>query len=218
MNRKIYGYARVSSTDQNLQRQIELLSPHVENPERDILLDKASGKNFDRKAYNSLVGAGNTLPLLRGGDLLVIVSLDRLGRNYTEIREQWQYIVQTLKADIKVLDMPLLDTSTTSQDLDRRFIADLVLQILSYTAEKERENIRKRQRQGIDIMPEVNGKKVSGKTGRATGRPKVEYPPQWDEIYTRWQAGDITAKVAMDTLQIKRSTFYNLVRDFSSNI
>ena len=108
--------------------------------------------------------------------MLLITSLDRLGRNYIEIREQWEYITRTLKADIKVLEIPLLDTTATDGNLDKRFIADLVLQILSYTAEKERENTRKRQRQGIDVMQIVDGKRVSAKTGRPTGRPNAMYP------------------------------------------
>lgn len=202
----IYGYARVSTTDQNLDRQIAQLREYV-TEERYIITDKLSGKDFNRKGYNSLVGTKDTAPLLHEGDLLVIVSLDRLGRNYTEIREQWQYIACTLKADIKVLDMPLLDTSKTNETLDGRFIADLVLQILSYTAEKERENIRKRQRQGIDIA------KAQGKH---LGRPKAEYPEKWQEVYTAWKKGDITATKAMQELELKRTTFYKLAKQYES--
>ena len=135
----------------------------------------------------------------------VIISLDRLGRNYSEIRSQWEHITQTLQADIKVLDMPLLDTTAANGTLDGRFIADLVLQILSYTAEKERENIRKRQRQGIDIA------KAQGKH---LGRPQAEYPTEWDQIYNQWQDGDITATKAMELLDMKRTTFYKLVKKY----
>ena len=109
--------------------------------ERHIRCDKASGKDFNRREWNALIGTKESAPLLREGDLLVVLSLDRLGRNYTEIRQQWEYITTEIGADIKVLDMPLLDTSTSTENLDKRFIADLVLQILSYTAEKERTNI-----------------------------------------------------------------------------
>ena len=154
-----------------------------------------------------------TEKLLREGDTLVILSIDRLGRNYTEIREQWELITKTMSANIKVLDMPLLDTTNT-ENLDSRFIADLVLQILSYVAEKERENTRKRQRQGIDVMPVVNGKKVSNKTGRATGRPSATYPDNWTEIYTQWKADQITAVKAMEILNLTKSTFYNLVKRY----
>ena len=142
----IYGYARVSSKEQNLERQIkELKGAGVE--ERNILMDKQSGKDFNRKSYNLLVGTDTTAPLLREGDVLTVYSIDRLGRNYTEIMKQWQYITQEIKADIRVLDMPLLDTRNNGDSLDSRFVADLVLQILSYVAQKERENIKVRQSQ-----------------------------------------------------------------------
>ena len=144
----VYGYARVSTKEQNLDRQIiDLKKAGVD--ERYIYFDKASGKNFNRRSWNTLVGTLDTAPVLREGDLLVVSSLDRMGRNYTEIQEQWQYITHELKADIRVIDMPMLDTSKNTDNLDRRFIADLVLQILSYTAQKERENIHKRQEMGI---------------------------------------------------------------------
>ena len=210
-----YGYARVSTTDQNLDRQLEQLRQHIAD-ERYIITDKASGKNFDRRGYNSLVGTADTAPLLHEGDLLLITSLDRLGRNYVEIREQWEYITRTLKADIKVLEIPLLDTTATDGNLDKRFIADLVLQILSYTAEKERENTRKRQRQGIDVMQVVDGKRVSAKTGRPTGRPNAEYPEQWEQVYKQWKGGEITANKAMELLDLKRTTFYKLVKQYEN--
>lgn len=210
-----YGYARVSTTDQNLDRQLEQLRQHIAD-ERYIITDKASGKNFDRRGYNSLVGTADTAPLLHEGDLLLITSLDRLGRNYVEIREQWEYITRKLKADIKVLEIPLLDTTATDGNLDKRFIADLVLQILSYTAEKERENTRKRQRQGIDVMQVVDGKRVSAKTGRPTGRPNAEYPDNWEEVYKQWRANSITANKAMELLDLKRTTFYKLVKQYEN--
>ena len=200
----IYGYARVSTTDQNLDRQIVELKKFIDD-DRYIITDKLSGKDFNRKGYNSLVGTKDTAPLLHEGDLLIIVSLDRLGRNYTEIKEQWQYITSTLKADIRVLDMPLLDTSKTNNSLDGKFIADLVLQILSYTAEKERENIRKRQRQGIE---------VAKAQGKHLGRPKATYPEQWQEVYNQWKREEITANKAMEILNLKRTTFYKLVKQY----
>ncbi|NMA12763.1 MAG: recombinase family protein [Chloroflexi bacterium] len=206
--RNVYGYARVSTTDQNLDRQIEALKPYVECPERDILQDMASGKDFDRKAYNSLVGTPTSAPLLRKGDLLVIVSLDRLGRNYSEIRNQWENITKTIQADIKVLDMPLLDTSSAASDLDKRFIADLVLQILSYTAQKERENTRSRQMQGI---------KAARAKGKHLGRPKAEFPVEWEKYYKLWTDGIITATKAMEKLNLKKTTFYKLVKRYKAN-
>lgn len=211
----IYGYARVSTAEQNLDRQLEQLRQYITD-ERYIITDKASGKNFDRRGYNSLVGTDDTAPLLHEGDLLLITSLDRLGRNYIEIKEQWEHITRTLKADIKVLEIPLLDTTATDGNLDKRFIADLVFQILSYTAQKERENIRKRQRQGIDVMQVIDGKRISAKTGRATGRPNAIYPDNWELIYKQWKNKDITANKAMEILNLKRTTFYKLVKHYEN--
>lgn len=207
---RVYGYARVSSREQNLERQIQALhDAGVED--RNILKDKQSGKDFNRDAYNTLI-----TQLLREGDLLVIMSIDRLGRNYTEMRDQWNLITKTIGADIKVLDMPLLDTSGNTDNLDKRFVADLVLQILSYVAEKERENTRKRQRQGIDVMPVKNGKRISTKTGRPMGRPPVEYPEHWQEIYDHWKAGHLTAVQAMMDLDLRKNSFYKLVKRYES--
>ena len=210
-----YGYIRVSEKNQNLQRQWNIMTEQEGIPPKYIFEDKASGKDFNRKAYNALVGTENTVPLLREGDLLVIYSIDRLGRNYTEIREQWKHITQTLKADIKVLDMPLLDTqSANGNDLERTFIADLVLQILSYCAQKERENILIRQKQGIAAMKVIDGKKVSLKTGRPTGRPEIGYPPNWEEVYYKWKSGEITGVRARELAGLKINTFYKLVHQY----
>lgn len=193
-----YGYARVSSKDQNLDRQLDQLKAIGIEP-RNIFCDKASGKNFNRPSWNSLIDQ------LQKGDLLVVVSLDRMGRNYTDIKEQWQHITHTIGADIKVLDMPMLDTSQTAESLDRRFIADLVLQILSYTAEKERKNIHARQEQGIKAAQERNVK---------FGRPAAQFPDGWEQTYNAWKDGQITATAAMDSLNLKRTTFYKLVKQY----
>lgn len=203
-----YGYARVSSTDQNLERQLRMLREYISD-DRYIITDKASGKDFNRKGYNTLVGTAETAPMLHSGDLLIITSLDRLGRNYKEIKDQWQHITYDLDVDIKVLDMPLLDTSQGSDSLDRRFIVDLVLQILSYTAEKERENIRKRQRQGIEAA------KASGKY---LGRPKANFPENWENIYNEWKSESISAVKAMQLLGLKKTTFYKLVKIFEESV
>lgn len=212
-----YGYIRVSEKNQNLQRQWKIMTEQEGIPPKYIFEDKASGKNFNRKAYNALVGTESTVPLLREGDMLVIYSIDRLGRNYSEIREQWKHITQTLKADIKVIDMPLLDTrSTNGSDLERTFTADLVLQILSYCAQKEHENILLRQRQGIDAMKIVNGKKISTKTGHPTGRPEISIPENWDEIYPKWKSGQITGVEARKLLNLKTNTFYKLVHQYEA--
>ena len=193
-----YGYARVSSKDQNLDRQLDQLKAIGIEP-RNLFCDKASGKNFNRPSWNSLIDQ------LQKGDLLVVVSLDRMGRNYTDIKEQWQHITHTIGADIKVLDMPMLDTSQTAESLDRRFIADLVLQILSYTAEKERKNIHARQEQGIKAAQERNVK---------FGRPAAQFPDGWEQTYKAWKDGQITATAAMDSLNLKRTTFYKLVKQY----
>ena len=139
---QVYGYIRVSTRDQNEERQ-RIAMAQEGLKEKDIFMDKQSGKDFDRPAYRRL------LHVLREGDILVVKSIDRLGRDYEEIIEQWRCITKEIKADIKVIDMPLLDT-TLSKDLLGTFIADLVLQVLSFAAENERENIRQRQREGID--------------------------------------------------------------------
>jgi len=206
-----FGYARVSSSDQNETRQIEQLKS-VGVDERYLIVEKESGKDFNRKEYKKLIQ-----DRLGEGDILIICSIDRLGRNYGEIVEQWQYITQTLKAGIKVLDMPLLDTTRKAETLDNRFIADLTLQILSYVAEKERINIKRRQRQGIDAMKIINGKRVSLKTNKPIGRPKADYPENWDNIYKDWKGGNITAKSAMQQLDLKTNTFYKLAGEYANN-
>ena len=193
-----YGYARVSSKDQHLDRQLDQLKAIGIAP-RNIFCDKASGKNFNRPSWDNLINQ------LQKGDLLVVVSLDRMGRNYTEIKEQWQHITHDIGADIKVLDMPMLDTTKTNDSLDRRFIADLVLQILSYTAEKERKNIHARQEQGIKAAQERNVK---------FGRPAAQFPDGWEQTYTAWKDGQITATAAMDSLGMKRTTFYKLAKQY----
>lgn len=216
MKSEIYGYARVSTKEQNITRQLEQLRAFG-IPERNIRCDKASGKTFNRREYNALVGTVETAPLLRQGDLLVIISLDRLGRSYKEIREQWNYIINDIGADIVVLDMPLLDTRQSNDNLDRKFIADLVLQILSYVAQKELENTKRRQQQGMEVMPIINGKRTSLKTGRPTGRPNAEFPQEWQPYYERWRLGELTATKCMEILNLKRSTFYKLVKIYEQN-
>ena len=198
----IFGYARVSSRDQNLDRQLDQLREVVPD-ERNIITDMQSGKDFDRKGYNTLVGSDQNAPLLRKGDLLIITSLDRLGRNYTEIHQQWSRITKEIGADIRVLDMPMLDTTAGDGSLDHRFIADLVLQILAYVSEKERLAIKARQRQGIDAA-HLRGKKF--------GRPKIAPPENFNEILQEWKFGNISAKEAMLRTGLKRSTFYRLVK------
>ena len=196
----VFAYARVSSSDQNLDRQVEALMPYITD-KRYLYCDHASGKDFDRKAWKALVGTNETLPALQQGDLLVVLSLDRLGRNYTEIQHEWQHITQTLGCNIKVLDMPLLDTSTSNDNLDRRFMANLVLQILAYVAERERLNIKTRQAQGIKIALEK---------GIHFGRVATQKQENWDSVIADVESGRLTATAAMKLLNLKRTTFYKL--------
>ncbi len=203
-----YYYARVSSKEQNLDRQIEEFIK-LGADKKYIFCDKQSGKDFNRKNYNLLVGTNETAPLLREGDLLTIYSIDRLGRDYTQIQDQWKYITQVLKADIRVIDMPLLDTSNGNDNIDGKFVADLTLQILSYVAQKERENIKARQRQGIDIAK---------KQGIKFGRPTIPFPSNWDEVYTKWTNKEITARKAMELTSLKPNTFYKLVKEYKQKL
>lgn len=200
MNNKMFGYVRVSSKEQNIERQIKEIQELGIN-ERDIFIDKRSGKDFNRHQYQALKQC------LREGDLLYIKSLDRFGRNYKEIMQEWNIITKEIRADIKVLDMDLLDT-TKNKDLLGNFISDLVLQVLSFVAENERKNIKQRQAEGIAILKAKNG-------GKGIGRPAAQYPNNFKEVHDKWRAGDITAVVAMKELGLKKNTFYKLVRKYS---
>ncbi len=183
-----------------------------------VYSDMISGSTFNRTSYNLLVGTENNAPLLRAGDLLVINSIDRLGRDYNEIRKQWEKIIN-LGADIKVLDMPLLDTSAVKgSNLDRRFLAYLVLQILSYVAEKERSMILSRQKAGIAAMPvdKKTGKRI-GKKGKPVGSSPIEFPENFASFYHSWKLGEITATQAMSEMGLKRNSFYRLVHIFEQD-
>ena len=197
MNNKIFGYARVSSKDQNEARQLKAFKDYgIED--RDIYIDKKSGKDFEREQYQVLK------KILRENDLLVIHSIDRLGRNYEMIVNEWKYITKNIKADIVVLDMPLLDTRQ-KKDLLGTFINDLILGLLSYVAQTEREKIKTRQRQGIDIAL-ANGVKF--------GRPKINKPDNFDEVINNWKNKEITAREAMKLLDLKPNTFYSMVKKY----
>jgi len=197
MDARKFGYIRVSSKDQNEGRQLESIR-EVGVDERDIFLDKQSGKDFQRVQYQLLKR------VLRKGDILYIHSLDRFGRNKEEILQEWNDITKNIEADIVVLDMPLLDTTQYKDSLGT-FIADLVLQILSWMAQEERERIRKRQREGIDIALQ-NGVKF--------GRPKAEVPEEFEGVYEQWKSKEITAVQAMALLNMKKTTFYKLVKEY----
>ena len=195
-----YGYVRVSTHDQNEARQLAALSG-LDIPAGNIYLDKQSGKNFDRPAYQRL------LRRLRSGDALYILSIDRLGRDYDEILEQWRIITKKKSADIVVLDFPLLDTRARmeGQDLTGRFMADLVLQILAYVAQKERENIRQRQAEGIAAAKE---------RGVQFGRPVVPAPEDFPAIISEWESGQLPFAEALAQTGLSRGTFYRRLREY----
>lgn len=196
MKNKVFGYARVSSKEQNEERQLVAFKNYGID-ERDIYIDKQSGKDFNREQYNTLKH------ILRENDLLVIKSIDRLGRNYEMIVSEWKDITKNIKADIVVIDMPLLDTRQ-NKDLLGTFISDLVLQILGYVAEQERTFIKQRQKEGI---------LVAKNKGVKFGRPKIEKPRDFDIVVNRWKNKEIKSKEAMELLGLKPNTFYNMVKE-----
>ena len=193
---KEYGYIRVSSTDQNEDRQL-LAMDKMGIPKNSIYIDKQSGKDFERPQYKRLVKK------LKKGDLLYILSIDRLGRNYEEIQKQWRILTKEIGIDICVIDMPLLDTRN-GKDLMGTFIADLVLQILSFVAQNERENIKKRQAQGI-AAAKARGVKF--------GRPEVPMPDNFDKYISEWEKGQITTSEVLKLTGLSKSTFYRKVRE-----
>lgn len=186
-----YGYVRVSSKDQCADRQIIALKQFPVK-DKNIFVDKMSGKDFNRPNYLKLQNK------LCTGDLLVISSIDRLGRNYDEILEQWRIITKKKKADIVVLDMPILDTRQSKQGLTGTFISDLVLQILSYVAQTERENIRRRQKEGIE---------AAMLRGVHFGRPKKTPPDSFDALKAKWMNREISSREAARILGISQNTF-----------
>lgn len=193
-----YGYIRVSSIDQCEDRQWLALK-QFDIPRKNIYVDKVSGKNFDRPQYNRLVKK------LKKGDVLIVLSIDRLGRNYDEIQNQWRVITKAKQVDIVVLDMPLLDTRKKGdQDLTGTFIADMVLQILAYVAQIERENIKQRQKEGIY---------AAKSRGVIFGRPKKDVPQNFKEIKNQWLQNQITSRQAAKALGIAQSTFLRWVQE-----
>ncbi len=194
---QVYGYVRVSSVDQNEERQIvELLKRNV-FPEN-IYIDKKSGKSFERSQYKRLVKK------LKQGDLLYILSIDRLGRNYLEIQEQWRMLTKEKGINICVIDMPLLDTRS-GKDLMGTFIADLVLQILSFVAQNERENIRKRQAQGIA---------VAKAKGIKFGRPQIILPENFGELVCDWERKRLPLSEVLEICKMSEATFYRKLREY----
>lgn len=199
MSGKEYGYARVSSKEQNLNRQIDALTEFGLSPRR-IYSDKASGKDFNRPQYRRL------LRRIEHGDTIVIKSIDRLGRNYEEVIQEWRRITKTKGVYIVVLDMPLLDTRDRPDNVTGVFIADIVLQLLSYVAQVERENIRQRQAEGI-AAAKARGVKF--------GRPAIERPGNFDEVMALFRQKTITRKKASEMLRVSPSTFDKWRRELS---
>lgn len=193
-----YGYIRVSSKDQCENRQFLALK-QFDIPRKNIYVDKVNGKNFDRPEYNRLVKR------LKKGDVLIVLSIDRLGRNYDEIQNQWRIITKVKQVDIVVLDMPLLDTRKKgNQDLTGTFIADMVLQILAYVAQIERENIKQRQKEGIY---------AAKSRGVIFGRPRKDVPQNFKVIKNQWLQNQITSRQAAKALGIAQSTFLRWVQE-----
>ena len=192
MKTQTYGYVRISTKEQNEARQLAALAEH-EIPQGNLFVDRQSGKDFDRPAYKRL------MKRLKPGDLLIVQSIDRLGRNYGEILEQWRVITKEKQADIMILDMPLLNTRTQGKDLTGTFIADLVLQILSYVAQTEREFIRKRQAEGI-AAARARGVKF--------GAPKKPLPEDFTTAHEAWLTGQLSIREAAKAAGMPHMTFY----------
>ena len=188
-----WGYARVSAKDQNLARQIDALTAFPVEPER-IVCDKASGRDFERAGYQRL------LRRLRAGDVLVVMSIDRLGRNYDEILAEWRRLTQEREVQMVVLDMALLDTRAQRGDLTGRFLADVTLELLSYVAQIERENTRRRQAEGIA---------AAKARGVRFGRPRIERPADYADVVAAWRAGELSPAEAAQNLHVSLSTLYN---------
>lgn len=196
MERRIYGYARISDKTQNEERQLKAFE-EFGIIERDIFIDKQSGKDFESREQYQILKR-----ILRENDLVVIKSIDRLGRDYNKILCEWRDITTNIKADIKVIDMPMLDT-TNHKDLLGTFISDLILQILSYVAEQERSFIKQRQKEGI-IIAKSKGIKL--------GRPKIVKTSNFDYIANKWRNNEISTKEVLEELNLKPNSFYNLLK------
>jgi len=192
-----YGYVRVSTKEQNVDRQMSAMA--LENiPQHQIFIDRASGKDFDRTEYQKL------LTVLQADDEIVIKSIDRLGRNYDEILEQWQSITKKKKVNITVLDFPLLNTKNSTDNITGKLISDIVLQVLSYVAQFEREQIKQRQMEGI---------REAKKKGKKFGRPKLVVPNNLPNVIDQYKKKEITLREGADILGVSKSTFHNWIKN-----
>lgn len=197
MKKNRYGYVRVSTREQNVDRQIIALSK-MGISSAEIFIDRQSGKDFRRPAYQCMIKR------LKSGDIVVTKSIDRLGRNYEEIKEQWRILTKEIGADIIIQDMPLLDT-TKSRDLLGSFISDVVLQLLSFVAENERNNIRIRQAEGIE---------AAKRRGVRFGKPAIPVPENFSELYQSWEQGSITINEFARLCNMGRSTMYKRIGEY----
>ena len=208
---KTVGYARVSTREQNLDRQIRALEQYVDKDM--IVVDKASGKDLDRPGYQSLkVGIGK----LQRGDVLYIKSLDRLSRNKEQAKQELQYYKEN-GITVRIIDMPTtMMTYPDEQAWIGEMITNVLIEVLASIAQVERETIKKRQLEGLEAMPvdTVTGKRYSRKTGKPIGRPLICYPEGWEEAYHMWTNGAITATKAREVLGLKKNTFYKLVKTY----
>lgn len=195
---KKYGYVRVSTKDQNIDRQVASLKKE-QIPQKNIFIERISGKNFNRPQYRAL------LKSLRSGDELYIKSIDRLGRNYKEIIEQWQYLTKSKEVNVIILDFPLLDTRKQVHGITGQFIADLVLQVLSYVAQIERENTLQRQKEGIY---------EAQKRGVRFGRPKLDLPEDFETVMHLWCSHQISQREAARRLNTNHNTFSRWVKQY----
>ena len=198
----IYGYIRVSSTTQNIDRQLEEMYKFDLN-KKNIYVDKQSGKDFNRTNYKKMISK------LKKNDLLIIKSIDRLGRNYEMIIEEWTKITKIIGCDILVIDMPLLDTREKSDNLIGKFISDIVLQILSFVAENERDFIKQRQAEGI---------KIAKAKGIKFGRPKCNLPNNYIEIINNYVNKKIDQYKALEILNVSKSTLYRLTKEIPTKV
>ena len=203
MEKRIFGYARVSSKEQNLDRQVLALKKYVEQDK--ILVDKASGKDLNREAYQALKGSLG----LRAGDVLYITSLDRLSRNKEEIKQELQWF-KSHKISLKILDLPTsLIEVPEGQEWIQEMVQNILIEVLASVAQQERITIHQRQREGIE---------AARKKGKQFGRPEVKIPDGFEEIYLKWNRGEITARKAMQKLGLKRSTFYRLITKYEESV
>ncbi len=198
--KKRYGYIRISSKDQNIARQIDAMKKEGID-KKYMYIDIQSGKDFERPSYKKMKKK------IKEGDELYVKSIDRLGRNYTEIIDQWRILTKEKKVDIVVLDFPLLDTRKQQNGITGMFIADLVLQILSYVAQIERENIRQRQAEGIQSAKD---------RGVKFGRPQKEFPEEFEQIYLLFKEKKISKRESARRLSINHVTFTNLINRYES--